>query len=514
MKVLLINPHKLMPDAVSITLKPSPPLGLAYIASSLESTGAEVQVYDCIAEAPNNYFPYGKDKGISVLGIDYDEMLSALDHHYDLIGISIMFSNNWLANRNLINLLKEKYPKATIIAGGEHVTAIPEFCLETCLGLDVVIMGEGEETIYEFALNLKDGKSYAETSGIAFREEGGVKVLPRRKRIRQLDEILHPAWHLFPLQKYFENNLSFGVAEGRSLPIFATRGCPYECTFCSSPQMWGKKYSMRSVDEVIAEIKGLQEKYHVNNIDFYDLTAIIRKQWILEFCQKLEEENIKITWQIPAGTRSEAIDMEVSQALFKAGCKNITYAPESGSERMLKAIKKKVNIDNILKSINSSHKAGLNVKLNIILGYPDEKVSDIFKTIWMLIRTSYAGATDASPTIFSPYPGSELFRELLENKELELNDAYFERIVNSNSLHNFINYNRNHTKATMLFMLFLSYLAFYTSNYLFRPQRFFRLIKNLINKSYETRGEWMLAEIFNRKKNVKKTKKMATELTT
>ena len=503
MKALLINPHKLIPVSVSITQQAAAPLGLAYIASVIESKGFEVSVFDCIAEAPDRYTSFDGSKDISVWGITFSEMFERLEPSYDLIGLSAMFTNNWLINRELIDQLKKRYPKAMIIAGGEHVSAIPEYCLKDSQGLDLVVVGEGEETMGELAEAILHHESFHNINGIVYKspaEPGRIMVNPPRKRIRDLDGIKWPAWHLFPLQKYFEHSIACGVNYGNSLPIFSTRGCPYECTFCSSPGMWGMRYTQRNINQVVAEIKYLNTTYNVTNIDFYDLTAIINRQWILDFCAKIKEEGLKITWQIPAGTRSEAIDFKVASALKEAGCKNITYAPESGSEEMLKQIKKKVVISRMLKSIDQSYKAGLDVKLNILIGYPDEKAMDILKTIGFLIKASYYGATDASPSMFSPYPGSELFKELQRNKELELSDKYFRAIVFSQSLHKAINYNRNNTKTTMLFLLFFNYFVFYLSNYFFRPVRAFRFFRNIQTGNYQTRGEFMLGEILKRRK--------------
>lgn len=502
MKALLVNPHKLIPNSFSITLMPAPPLGLAYIAAAIEEQGFDVAVYDAIAEAPSHYFNFGNYVGISALGAPFEDLLAKVGDDYQLIGVGTMFSNNWLINRYVINLLKEHFPNALIVAGGEHATAIPEYCLRDCEGLDMVVIGEGEETIGEVAASLLRGESYENIEGTVYKKRTDVDIEiitnPRRKRIRTIGDIAQPAWHLFPVQKYFDHGISFGVAQQRSLPIFATRGCPYECTFCSSPQMWGTKYSMRDVEDVIAEVKKLNTQYGVTNIDFYDLTAIVNKRWILDFCKALEREGLVITWQIPAGTRSEAIDFEVASALKKAGCVNITYAPESGSQEMLASIKKKITPERMLHSIDQSYKAGLDIKLNIMLGYPDERISDIMRTNWFLIKASYYGATDASPSMFSPYPGSALFNELKERGELTLNDNYFYSIVYSQSLHHFKNYNRNNSRRVMMLMLFISYLCFYVSNYLFRPVRAFRLVLNVATRNYKTRGEYMIGTIINR----------------
>lgn len=501
MNALLINPHKLVPVSLSVTQTASPPLGLAYIAAVLEKRGFNVQVIDCIAEAPENFFQFTDNPDVAAQGIDFNELLNITGNtHYDLIGVSVMFTNNWLINRHLINILKQQHPQALVIAGGEHVSAIPEYCLNDCEGLDIIAVGEGEETIDELAFLLSEGIAPEEASGIAYktRNTGSVEIKPRRARITKLDSIPEPAWHLFPLEKYFAHDLSYGVAYGNSLPIFATRGCPFSCTFCSSPLMWGTKYSMRAPEDVVSEIKKLNTLYGVTNIDFYDLTAIIKKQWILDFCKSLKENELDITWQIPAGTRAEAIDYEVAIALYESGCKNITYAPESGSPKMLKEIKKKVKLPNMLKSIQDSHKAGLNIKLNIIMGYPQERLIDIFLTWKFMLKASYYGAVDASPSIFSPYPGSELFSQLKDEGKIILDDNYFEQIVFSESFHKFQNHNRVLSRLSLVFVMLMGYLIFYTSNYLFRPKRLWQLVRNMYAKKYETRGEYMLSTMIKR----------------
>ena len=165
------------------------------------------------------------------------------------------------------------------------------------------------------------------------------------------------------------------------MPMLASRGCPYECTFCSVPLMWQRTWIARDPKLVVDEIERHLERYDIDNVDFYDLTAIVIKSWVMEFCQELVERGIDITWQLSSGTRSEAIDREVSKWLYKSGCRNLSYAPESGSERTLVLIKKKIKLGNLIESLRGAVGEGLNIKINIILGLPDEQHSDILKTI-------------------------------------------------------------------------------------------------------------------------------------
>ena len=146
----------------------------------------------------------------------------------------------------------------------------------------------------------------------------------------------------FPLENYFQEGHGFGVNLGRTMPIIASRGCPYQCTFCSNPQMWTTRYVLRNVDDVIEEVKHYIEKYDITAVQLYDLTAIVKKRWILEFLQKLIDNNINIQWDFPSGTRSEILDEDVLALLKKTGTSYLCYAPESGSTRMLKLIKKKM----------------------------------------------------------------------------------------------------------------------------------------------------------------------------
>ena len=129
-----------------------------------------------------------------------------------------------------------------------------------------------------------------------------------RKRIKHIDNIPWPDWKTFPIEPYLDNAVSFGPGSGRNMPILASRGCPYECTFCSNPLMFGRRYFVREIDDLIKQIKYYIEKYKITGLQFYDLTAIVKKKWVLEFCEALKENNIKLEWSLPSGTRSEALD--------------------------------------------------------------------------------------------------------------------------------------------------------------------------------------------------------------
>src|SRR4029450_3219595 len=158
----------------------------------------------------------------------------------------------------------------------------------------------------------------------------------------------------------------------------------------------------------------------------YDLTAIVKRSWIIQFTNRILERKMAFTWQLPSGTRSEAIDDEVSRLLYESGCRNMSYAPESGSPEVLKRIKKVVKLDRLEDSVMNAVREKLNVKLNIIMGFPNESRKELGQTVRFLFRMGKAGVHDMSISLFSPYPGSELYHELRKSGRIPvLSDEYF-----------------------------------------------------------------------------------------
>ena len=502
MKVCLIRPSTVL-RLLSITVKPSAPLGLAFIAAALKRAGHEVFVIDAIAENPNQYTTIKEE--IKLNGLTNEQVAEKIPADVDAIGIHIMFTNNWLNDRALIDCIGNRFEGVPIFAGGEHITGMPERCLKQTRHLKVCVLGEGEETVVQLMHTIHSDEQLSEVEGICYKtDKGDIKTNPRRARIREVGTVAWPAWELFPLQTYREHELSYGVIKNElSLPIMATRGCPYECTFCSSPQMWGTRYFMRTPQDVADEIAHFQKLYGATNYDFYDLTAILNRNWIIECCKELIACNIKITWQIPAGTRSEAIDEEVANYLFKTGCRNITYAPESGSEDVLKAIKKKVRLPKMLESFRYTQKAGMSIKLNMLIGLPEETHKSIWQTMWFLLQASKAGVHDIFPTVVVPYTGCELFMKLeREGKINPDSDEYYERIIVSDSFFGGYFYNDNISPTALRIYRLLYLVLFYSSNFIFHPSRLWTSIRNLVKGTPVSRGEQRLYEVIKRNTKV------------
>jgi len=437
MNVCLIRPPQLVTKANSGN-KAAVPLGIAFLAATLEKHGHRVTLIDAIAEDPEKLTGFMDD--VYVNGLEPDEIIQRIPKDTEVIGFSLMFTMNWLHDRKLIRLTRAQFSEALIIAGGEHITALPEFSMKQSEGIDVCVIGEGEQTIVELLAARQGNQSFDTVDGLVYQVNGKYISTAKRNRLIKIDELPWPAWHLLPVHKYFEHAMVFGVNRGNCLPVMASRGCPYRCTFCSSPDMWGTRYVLRTEKDVVDEIELLCKKYAVENIDFYDLTAIIKRDWIVGFCKELISRNLNITWQLPSGTRSEAIDPEVAELMYRSGCRNVSYAPESGSPELLKIILKKVNLTKLLNSAKYSVRNNLNVKVNIIVGLPEEKHRHIWQTVLFLIKCSWVGVNDTTPGLFYPYPGSKIFNDLVEKGDINLHtDAYLERLIFTDS------FNRNYT---------------------------------------------------------------------
>lgn len=475
-----------------------PPIGLAYLAASLENAGWAVKAIDAVGNAPEQMLPIDDDRFLSH-GQSIDEIIRAIDPATRIIGISSMFSHEWPMTRTLIENFKQAFPGVPVIGGGEHITALPEFSLDDCPALDIGVIGEGEETLVEVVSALLDARPLDTVNGIAFRRDGKIVRTDARPRIRALDDIPLPAWGLFPLASYLDNGYGFGVNRGRSMPVLATRGCPYQCTFCSNPTMWGTRWVSRDPKKVFEEMLGYHKQYKIDNFDFYDLTAIVKKDWIVRFCNMLIDSGVTFTWQLPSGTRSEAIDAEVSELLYKSGCRNMSYAPESGSPAVLERIKKKIDLRSMEKSMRASIRNGINCKANIIIGFPDETHGEILQTLWFCVRMAAIGVHDMSISPFSPYPGSELFDDMSKSgRDIDLGDAFFYGLAAYTDLTKTVSCSEHvGNRALGLYRVF-GMLLFYAVLYLIRPWRLVRTIRNVFGEQQESRLEMSLRDLYIR----------------
>ncbi|HEX8805132.1 MAG TPA: radical SAM protein [Acidimicrobiales bacterium] len=413
------------------SLSITPPLGLAYVAGALEHAGHQVHVVDAVTEAPRQHTRYFRGY---LVGLTFEQIVDRIPADTKLVGITALFTHEWPAIVQLIEAIKRRRPDLPVVCGGEHVTSMPEFCLLTC-EVDYLVLGEGEETVVELVDALDRGTPPAELLGVAYRQGDEVVVNARRARTLAVDDIPRPAWHLIDLDTYHANRWMGGLySSTKSVPILATRGCPYQCTYCSAPNMWTPRWIPRDPKLVVDEIEHYMTTMGARNFPFQDLTAIIKREWIVDFCNELLARGLDITWQMPTGTRSEAIDDEVALLLKKTNMISMAYAPESGSETTRQLIKKKMKTDRMLESMRAAVSADLNVMVFMVIGFPHDTEEHIRENLPFFEQIADVGINDAAVGFYMALPGTQIFESLYDAGKINIDRTYFRHILSSTSL--------------------------------------------------------------------------------
>jgi radical SAM superfamily enzyme YgiQ (UPF0313 family) len=486
---LLRGPVLLLPESLS-THGPTPPLGLAYVAAALREAGHDVHVVDGPGEAMERSVRIESPIGeLDQIGLSIDEIIDRIPSDTDVVGITTMFLHEWPTVRALAERVKERHPDVTVVLGGENATAFSRWILEQSRAIDCCVLGEGEATMVALVERLEAGRSLRGLAGIALHEDDGSIVdngLSIRLTKQELaDTIPRPAWDLFPLDPYFEHYPFFGVNRGRSMNVLGTRGCPYKCTFCSSPQMWTTKYVVREPEDVVDEIVEYVDRFGIQNVNFVDLTAATNRKWTLGLCDALEARAPGVSWQLPVGTRIEAIDREVLQRIYDTNCRNITFAPESGSQRMLDIMDKRVKLDKVLDAVRDGNEIGLKTMINIIIGHPEERWSDLRQSVRFLLKAAWAGCSDIAVMMFCPYPGSADFESLVASGRHQVDEyAYYVGLSRGSAAH--MSWNDDMSARQLRILQVLMIAAFYVASWIRRPVRALRFLRSQLGGEEET----------------------------
>jgi radical SAM superfamily enzyme YgiQ (UPF0313 family) len=378
--VLLIHPPYAWPNK-------SQPLGLAYIASVLEQDGVVVQIVDMDPE------------GMSVS--DLREKL--ISRKPKVVGVSFMTPQyNYAAE--ILKLVKEIDPKIKTMAGGSHVSALPEKTL-SIKELDYAVIGEGEITVRELVsfLIATCDKNLEEIQGIGFVRNNKVVLTEPRELISDLDSLPFPAWHLLPMNRYSLENLG-AMKKYPVYPLLSSRGCPNKCIFCSSHVVFKRKFRQRSAENVINEIEFLKKEYNARQFDFVDDTVTVDKKRMENMCDNFSSSQDHILWL--CNSRVNTVTSGLLEKMYKAGCRRIDFGVESGNADILKNTKKGISLEQVINAHHWAKQAGLIVSSFFMVGNLGETRQHIKRTADFIdqLETDYVGAT-----ISTPFPGTELY---------------------------------------------------------------------------------------------------------
>jgi len=327
----------------------------------------------------------------------------------DIVGIPV-FTENRIPALNFAAVVKKLYPAAKIILGGPHPSVMYLQILQN-YDVDAVVIGEGEVTFLEIVKAVEDNKSFETITGIAYKERNGkLRITKPRELMQPLDSLPMPAYHHFNLTRE-ESPLS-------GIQVVFSRGCPFKCQFCSESAFWRNTFRARSVEQCVDELRYLTVQYGVRKFIVYDALISINKKRSIEFCKAIIEKEINIQWG--ARLRLDNVDREILQWLKKAGCIGISYGVESGSQKILNNINKKISVDQIIRGFDLTHEAGLIAEASIMVGNPGENWKTIFETDRLLKRIK-PDRTYIIPTKI--YPGTPLY-DVARDKGL-IDDNYW-----------------------------------------------------------------------------------------
>lgn len=382
------------------------PLALAYLAATAEELGYKIKIIDAM-----------------IMGYSFNDInKEIINFDPEVIGVT-SWTQNIDSALQIISKSKKINPNLISIIGGSHASLMAKEILKENKLVDIVVKGEGEKTFSEILEKIEKNQNYSTIKGIIYRDNERIIENKDREKIKHLDNLPFPAYHLLPMDKYTVKYRLFdyervGQLGDKYCAISTCRGCPYNCIFCSSRALWGKNWRARSAENVIDEIKFLKEKYKIKVIDFMDDTVTIDKKRILKICELIKKEKLDISWT--AGTRVDLFDKEIAKAFRTADCSLARLAPESGNQQSLNYLQKNFTLDDVRRAIKTAKDLKLSTSGNFILGVPGENRKMINNTITFAKKLNL---THTTFSILDPLPGTKIF-EIAKQNNLLLTDDW------------------------------------------------------------------------------------------
>jgi radical SAM superfamily enzyme YgiQ (UPF0313 family) len=389
MSIILTHAYYLFEDQKEQQImRPYAPLGLLYISAYLNENAIENHVYDSTF--------YSRDAQLAFIEEKQPK--------------AVALYTNLMTKVNIIKLVKilnkeAKYGFPKIILGGPDITYNIENYLNT--GVHFLIIGEGEQTTLELYNAIDKNEDYSAINGIAYIENGNIKKTPPRIRMKSLKELPLPNRAAIPIEKYLE---TWKTYHGQSsMTVSTQRGCPYTCKWCSTA-VYGQSYRRRPPNMVAQELQILKTIYKPDSIWFVDDVFSVSHKWIEQFHKEVIKQDAIIPFECI--TRAERLDDHILQLLKEAGCYRIWIGAESGSQKIIDAMDRRVDVNVVKEAIQKTNALGMETGTFIMVGYPGENEQDILETINYL---KAADPTHFTITIAYPIKGTSLYNEI-ENK--------------------------------------------------------------------------------------------------
>lgn len=409
-KILFINPpyERIAKgyDFVKHITNNSPSLGLLHLA-------AEVRLH--------GYLPKIIESDIFDMSIDA-VMEEVEKESPDYVGITLFTVGVWNA-LTIAREIKKRFPKTVIIVGGPHISSMGKETMERFREFDYAVDGEGEKILVELLQVLETGGNLFSVPGIIFRKGPFVHQTQGKAINKDLDDLPMPAWDLLPDFPRAYIPAIYDYPRGPVATIAASRGCPFHCKFCDT-STFGSSVRFYSPKVVFQMMKHLREQYGVRHIMFVDDLFVASRLRVTELCQLLIESGLNFTWSCTS--RVDTIKPDTLELMKKAGCWEISFGLETGSNALLKKMDKAAEVEKSEQAVNWTAAAGIRTKGLFMLGYPGETRETIEQTKAFVRRIPM---TIMNLTKFTPYPGSPIYRDLYGTN---IRDDHWERMNGMN----------------------------------------------------------------------------------
>ncbi|MBT6047766.1 MAG: B12-binding domain-containing radical SAM protein [Candidatus Scalindua sp.] len=446
--MILINPKSQALGIFDFLVAKSIPLGLGYVAAYLLEKNYTVKIID-----------------EEVGRLDKEKIRALTDNENQLFGISSMTPTISRAYE-LADLIKSVFPKSTVVFGGIHPTVMPEEVLSR-ESVDLVVSGEAEPIIEEIVVSHHSGKGFKDILSCSYNDNGKIIHNPRAPLI-DINNLPDVPYSLFDSTVY---DMGF---------VISSRGCPYNCVFCSQRAINGNQYRYRSCDKVVNEIKNLIKHYAPSNIVFFDDIFTINKKRIHELCDLMVENDLHRKAEYTMVTRADCLDDDILQRLRSTNFTGLAIGVETASEEIMRMIDKKETVKDMIDGIELAHKYNFDVDTVYIFGLPGETRQDRVDTLNMAISLNVSKARFNNAT---PYPGTRLFDMAKEEKNLKVigdweNFHPTGALTSSNSFEWPIPYYpKGTTKEELIMDVIQANMLYYL-----QPKRMWKLVKASINR--------------------------------
>ncbi|MFC1576803.1 B12-binding domain-containing radical SAM protein [Candidatus Omnitrophota bacterium] len=392
MKILLVKPY-----SASDHIQPS--LGLGYLATAVRGKH-DVKILDCIKRKVTI------EKLPRFLKRFKPDVLGLQCYTFDMPYVKRAF-----------RIAKRVRKDMVTVVGGPHPSAVPEEVFGELKGsLDYLFIGEAEVGFSRLMDALQEKRTdLSGIPGLAWRKAGAIRK-SAQVFTDDIDSLGLPAWDIIRPETYPESQHGAFFKKFPIAPVMITRGCPFSCTFCAAGVVSGKKVRKRSIDSVLGEIRLLYDDFGIREFHIIDDNFTMDKAYAKEFLKRLKALSLDISLAVPNGVRMDTLDEEMLILMKEAGLYLISLGIESGSDRILRLMKKSISTSKIRECVKMINDSGIDAAGFFILGFPGDTIWSMLKTLSFSLQLDLARANFFT---YLPFPGTESYRQLKEAGELD-----------------------------------------------------------------------------------------------